>query len=55
MTQDKIMGIVRHVLTIGAGFLVAKGTIDGGQAEIIAGSVAGLIGVIWSVWAKRSA
>ena len=55
MNQEKILGIVRHVLTIGAGFLVAKGTIDQGQAEIVAGGLVGIIGVVWSILAKKKA
>lgn len=51
-TQDRILGIVRHLLTTFGGVLVSKGTIDAGQLEIIAGSLVALAGVVWSVLAK---
>ena len=51
--NETIAGIIRHLLTIGGGFLVAKGTIDSGQAELAAGAFTSIIGIIWSVMAKR--
>ena len=48
-------GLVRHLLTAGAGVLVTKGLIDAGSAEILVGSLIGLIGVGLSVWAKLKA
>lgn len=54
MNKDKVLGIVRHILTMGAGYLMAKGIVDEGTGqEIIAGIIA-LIGVIWSVADKKS-
>ena len=28
MTRDQFLGIVRHVLTFGGGYLIAKGVVD---------------------------
>lgn len=53
--MESVMGVVRHILTAGAGILVTKGLIDAGQVEIIVGSLVGLLGVGWSIWAKRKA
>lgn len=55
MNTESILGVVRHILTAAAGVLVTKGLIDAGQAEIIAGAVAGLIGVAWSIFSKKKA
>ena len=50
-TQDRILGIVRHLLTTFGGVLVSKGTIDAGQLEIVAGGIIAIAGVVWSVMA----
>ena len=52
-TKEQILGIVRHVLTFGSGIAVANGLIDESAAQSIIGGVLGIIGVIWSVDAKR--
>ena len=53
MNSDSILGIIRHVLTTLGGALVASGTIDNTQLQTGAGAVAVIIGIGWSVWAKR--
>jgi hypothetical protein len=53
MNKDTVLGIVRHVLTFGAGFLVSAGYTDDATAQQIAGGLLGLIGVIWSVVSKQ--
>jgi len=53
MAMDAILGIVRHVLTIGAGYLVGQGMLDDSQAQTMVGAFIGLVGVAWSVWSKR--
>ncbi|MES2219369.1 MAG: hypothetical protein V4587_00195, partial [Acidobacteriota bacterium] len=54
MKIDLILGIVRHMLTTLGGGLVAKGTLDGDQLTQGAGAIATLLGIAWSVWAKRA-
>jgi len=53
MSKDQILGIVRHVLTIGAGYLVGAGHLDDAMAQQAVGALIGLAGVLWSVLAKR--
>jgi hypothetical protein len=48
-----ILGVVRHLLTFGAGYLVARGFIDESTAEALVGAVLTLIGVGWSIYDKR--
>lgn len=53
MNKDKILGVVRHILTMGAGYLMAKGIVDEGSAQEIIAGVMALIGVLWSVADKK--
>lgn len=53
MNQEKVLGIVRHVLTLAAGYLMAKGIVDEGAANEIVAGIMAIIGVIWSVKAKN--
>lgn len=53
MNKDIVLGIIRHVLTIGAGVLVTKGLTDSGGAETIVGSLVGIVGVVWSIFSKK--
>jgi len=53
MNKDKILGILRHVLTFGGGILVTKGIFDEAIASEIIGSVLTLVGAVWSVVDKK--
>ena len=50
-----IAGLIRHIITILGGGLVAKGHIDETGIETVAGAIAVIIGMAWSVWSKRKA
>jgi hypothetical protein len=54
MQRDVILGIIRHILTTAGGGLVAKGTLDGDEMSQLAGGIVAILGVVWSVLAKRS-
>lgn len=54
MNQEQILGIVRHVLTILGGVLVSKGDLEAGQVELLTGAVVTVLGVAWSIYAKRT-
>lgn len=49
-----IQGVLRHVLTAGGGYLVAKGVVDAGNAELAVGALVTLGGVGWSIFEKRA-
>lgn len=51
--QEKVLGIIRHLLTFAGGFVVAKGWIDDSSVQEIIGALATLIGSVWSVAAKK--
>ena len=50
---DPIRGILRHFLTFAGGLLVARGTMDPGTANELAGSLFTLIGVLLSLADKH--
>jgi hypothetical protein len=49
MNKTQVLGIVRHVLTFGAGFLIAKGKLEPGAAESLIGGLLTVIGGVWSI------
>jgi len=50
-----VLGLVRHLLTIGGGFFINQGVMDKSELETAIAAVITLIGVIWSVAVKMSA
>lgn len=48
MNKKKILGIVRHILTAGGGYLVGQGLIDESQAIEIVGALMTIAGLVWS-------
>lgn len=44
----KALGIVRHLLTFGGGFIVAKGWVSAEAMPEVVGAVMTLVGVVWS-------
>jgi len=52
MTKEKILGLVRHILTFGGGFAMAKGVVDEATLNVIITGVVALGGTIWS-WQSK--
>ena len=48
MNKSQILGYLRHLLTFGAGILVAKGKLDNETSEAIIGGVVAAAGFAWS-------
>lgn len=48
MNKKKILGIVRHLLTAGGGYLVGQGIIDEALALEIIGAILTIVGTVWS-------
>ena len=47
--------IIRHLLTIGGGYLTAKGIeLDDGSVEVLTGAATIILGVVWSLFEKRN-
>ena len=48
MNQDQILSVLRTVLKIGGGYLVARGVADEGTWTAISGGVLAVAGLAWS-------
>lgn len=53
MSQEQVMGILRHVLTIIGGVIVSKGLTDEGTMTVIIGGLTAIAGIIWSVYSNK--
>jgi hypothetical protein len=53
MKKEKILGIVRHILTFGGGLIVSKGWIDESLYTELVGGLLTLVGGLWSVLDKN--
>lgn len=51
--NDSIKSIIRHGLSFGGGFLVAKGLVTLDQANELAGAVITVAGIAWSIYKNR--
>lgn len=49
-----IEAVTRHLITKGAGVLLAHGTIKESEAEQITAAVIFLVGIAWSIFEKRA-
>jgi hypothetical protein len=54
MNKEKVLGLVRHILTFVGGIVITKGLIDESLYTELVGGVATLIGTIWSIASKKS-
>ena len=53
MNKEQTLGIVRHILTFGGGFVVAKGYGDPQLVTELVGGLVSIIGALWSIRSKR--
>ena len=51
--QERVLGVVRHILTFAGGYAVAKGYIDEANIEAVIGAVITVVGTVWSILAKK--
>lgn len=54
MMKTKILGLIRHLLTFGGGFLVGKELIDGETMNQAVAALMTIIGAAWSIADKNS-
>lgn len=50
---DAVAGVIRHAVTTAGGALVAAGYLTSDQLTTVAGAAAIIVGVAWSIIAKR--
>ena len=55
MNVEALGGLIRHALTVLGGYFVASGGIDQPTMEGAVGAIMTLLGVGWSLYAKRQA
>lgn len=55
MSWEQISSILRHILTFGGGFIVAKGWISAEALPGIIGAIITIGGVIWGAFNKTTA
>lgn len=53
--QEKVIGVLRHILTFAGGFVVAKGLVDESTYLELSGALLTLLGGVWSVLSKKKA
>lgn len=53
--KDQLSGLIRHGLTAIGGFIVAKGLIEDSLIQDAIGAVMTIIGIVWSIAAKKKA
>jgi hypothetical protein len=53
MNKEMVLGLVRHLLTFGGGYVAAKGIVDQGSVNEAIGAVITLIGLGWSIADKK--
>lgn len=53
MNKDQLIGLLRHVLTFGGGFLVTSNVLDDVMLSELIGGVVSIVGVVWSIADKR--
>lgn len=54
LTQQIVLGMIRHGLTIAGGALVANGYATSSQEQQIIGGILAAATVAWSAWQKRN-
>lgn len=50
--NEKVYGVIRHILTFAGGALIAKGVLDEAGLEELVGSIMTIIGFGWSYYNK---
>ena len=55
MDKTVILGLVRHALTFGGGYIAAKGILDQALVGELVGAAMTIIGVVWSAMEKKKA
>jgi uncharacterized protein YaaW (UPF0174 family) len=53
--NDYVKSLIRHGLSAGGGYLVAKGLVSADQLPEVVGAVITLASLVWSIWSKKKA
>ena len=53
--NEQIQSVIRSVLKVGGGWLVAKGMTDNNMVELGTAVLVALVGIGWSAWTHKKA
>lgn len=53
LNWETISGVLRHILTFGGGYVVAKGYADDATVQTVVAGLVALGGVVWSAASKK--
>jgi len=53
MTKEAVLGVIRHILTFGGGFVTSGGLATADEIAAAVGAIVTIIGTVWSVIDKR--
>lgn len=53
MNQTELMGLIRHVVTVFGGGLITNGYVSSEDWQMVAGAIAAVAGIAWSIYQKR--
>ena len=53
MNKESILGIIRHILTFGGGFMTQNGIATDSEVTTGVSAAVTLVGVIWSILSKK--
>jgi hypothetical protein len=52
MSKEQLFGIIRHVMSAAAGYLIYRGYLTEDQAAEISGAILAIMATVWSVGSK---
>lgn len=55
MKNNPFLGVLRHLLTFGGGYLTSNGVVSASELEAGIGALITLGGIAWSIYEKRKA
>jgi hypothetical protein len=53
LTQEQVLGLIRHALTFAGGILLMKGLVDESTWTEVSGALLAVVGGIWSFVVKK--
>lgn len=53
LTQEQVMSLVRHLITLLGGILMTKGLIQENQLQELIGSGVSLTSILWMIYSKK--
>ncbi len=55
MNQDQLIGLLRNAVSVGGGYAMGRGWLNGEQVTLIGGAVGTLVPLVWTYFAHTDA